>query len=340
MAGLADDRTDASSGGIGEGPLPGVRAGAGSEPSAPDAQGMPPGGGGWERVRREVHHLTLTMSMDCEHCGAPIPVNGPARVVHCANCLRDTPIPSLPSHLCEAAGGSHLLGVGSSWRTFDAPEPQCSKCQRGVPIGQYLPYHGATTTLACPFCNAPLPTFPVPSWLRALLPTAVQVFGADPGVANAEAGLDLRLNQARSQPVVMACPNCGGGLSIDEDSPRTVPCEYCNASVFLPDDLWRRMHPVKTMQRWTLTYVERLVTADELAEWNRAWEENQAEKKERQKQFRLRSEDSEADGFADVALPATRVAGDPRLKNVLLLVLLSLIAGVLVLGACEALLPR
>ncbi len=45
---------------------------------------------------------------------------------------------------------------------------------------------------------------------------------------------------------------------------RTTACPYCQVSVFLPDELWKRMHPARTMQRWTLSYSGKLKTAEDL----------------------------------------------------------------------------
>jgi hypothetical protein len=99
-----------------------------------------------------------------------------------------------------------------------------------------------------------VPTFPAPAWLKEQLPTAVQIFGADAEIAGEEAGLAVALGERQVQPVAMACPSCGGGLTFTERSERTTACKYCGVSVFIPDALWLELHPAKTMERWTLTY--------------------------------------------------------------------------------------
>jgi hypothetical protein len=50
--------------------------------------------------------------------------------------------------------------------------------------------------------------------------------------------------------VVLNCPKCGGALTITAESTRMTPCEFCQAQVYLPDDLWQALHPVKTARRW------------------------------------------------------------------------------------------
>jgi hypothetical protein len=44
---------------------------------------------------------------------------------------------------------------------------------------------------------------------------------------------------------------------ITADDERTTTCRFCSVAVFLPDELWRRLHPVATMRTWTLTYAGR-----------------------------------------------------------------------------------
>ena len=54
-----------------------------------------------------------------------------------------------------------------------------------------------------------------------------------------------------SDPVAFACPNCGGNLMVKGEN-RVENCEYCETRVYLPDDLWRILHPVKTKRTWFL----------------------------------------------------------------------------------------
>ncbi len=53
---------------------------------------------------------------------------------------------------------------------------------------------------------------------------------------------------ASTRPVRFPCPSCDASLSVDGSS-RTVECSYCHTSAYLPDDLWRRLHPVRTARR-------------------------------------------------------------------------------------------
>ena len=206
------------------------------------------------------------MAVKCNHCAAPVPLNGPTTVAHCENCYKESPLGRVPEELALAAEGMQRMGSPYTNRTSSTPDPVCSKCGEGVDVSQYLNHVGATTTIPCPKCGTGLPTFPAPAWLKAELPMALQIFGGDPEVANQEAGLSVSVDQDQARPIAMACPSCGGGLTITAESERTTACQFCQASVFLPDELWKRLHPVKTMERWTLTYTGTLKTAEDLKE--------------------------------------------------------------------------
>lgn len=52
----------------------------------------------------------------------------------------------------------------------------------------------------------------------------------------------------------MGCPKCSASLDITADSQRTVACKYCETDIYLPDDLWLRLHPVKKAERWYIEY--------------------------------------------------------------------------------------
>jgi hypothetical protein len=81
--------------------------------------------------------------------------------------------------------------------------------------------------------------------------TAVQIFLTDP--RDAARGAPVALPEA-ARPVLMQCPGCGGPLAITHDSPRTTRCQHCKADVYLPDDLWRRLHPAKTVREWYVRF--------------------------------------------------------------------------------------
>ncbi len=253
-------------------PGPGVEDTPSVRPVLPESRT-----GNWRKLEKPLDFATVTMSVTCDHCAQPVPVNGPARRVNCANCLKDTPLSRVPEELALAAQGYQTLGSPYRSRTFDTAEPQCRKCGSTVPVDGYLDREGATGTIDCPQCGTGLPTYPAPAWMKEELPTVRQVFGGDPEVAQAEANLSLSLDQEAIAPVLMACPQCSGSLTITPETPRTMSCSFCGVQVFLPDALWSRMHPAKVMQRWTVSFSGELKTREDLEEQEREREQRHHE---------------------------------------------------------------
>lgn len=63
-------------------------------------------------------------------------------------------------------------------------------------------------------------------------------------------GRELDIDNS-GKPTAIQCPQCGGSLIVS-GSNRSETCRYCETKVHLPDDLWRILHPVKTMKTWFL----------------------------------------------------------------------------------------
>jgi hypothetical protein len=179
------------------------------------------------------------------------------QVAQCPHCTKSTPVTHLYQILCFAAAGTRVRS-DYKYTWFAEASPECATCGKGVSVASFLTKEGAATTIPCASCGTPMPTFPAPAWLRAQLPTVLQVLGGDADVAREQSGADLVVKEDATKPIAMPCPSCGGGLTIGKETERTVNCQFCTTSVFIPDELWKRLHPVKTMLRWTLTYTGKL----------------------------------------------------------------------------------
>jgi DNA-directed RNA polymerase subunit RPC12/RpoP len=47
------------------------------------------------------------------------------------------------------------------------------------------------------------------------------------------------------RPVLFSCARCGANLEVTADTKRILTCSYCDSDLFLPDALWRALHPVQ-----------------------------------------------------------------------------------------------
>lgn|GEM_PF-1167914 len=241
--------------------------------------------GEWQPVEGPVGHLTLRMSVECDHCNGDVPLNGPTERAACDKCMKDTPLTQVPVELELAAEGMQRFGSSYKSQIHSGPEPQCASCDAKIPIDAYLSHVGATTTIPCPRCNAACPTYPAPAWLKAKLPAALQIFGGDAKTVNDQPGIALELPTAKPEPVIMACPKCGGSLDINAECERTTPCSFCKSSIFLPDGLWKRLHPVRTMVCWTITFSGELVSTETLAKRAKTEAESQERQQRRDREY-------------------------------------------------------
>jgi hypothetical protein len=191
---------------------------------------------------------------ECPKCKAGLPLNGPRREVECANCLSSLTLEDDFWDLLADSDKSYREGHGGYTLNFTTDfqwkvsRPKCHACNaelsiEGIAVGTDGP-------ITCPACNATNHTFPAPQWLRRVVPRIEQLYGAERDDTDGGSG-DVALQpENESKPIAMACPKCGGGLTVTAEMDRTITCEYCETDVFLPDALWKRLHPVKTSNAW------------------------------------------------------------------------------------------
>jgi hypothetical protein len=206
----------------------------------------------------------FTLRINCNHCGQPVPLNAPAHEVNCSSCLQDIAIPNevWESPLNDFEDSQDRGEVGSLTRSrdiagfqlhYDYQEaiPKCGHC--GLPhlVARVV----AGGELRCE-CGQLAGMSAAPDWLRSLVPTAAEIVVTDPSLAPSAApdGAATPAIARAAAPVVMACPQCGASLRITSEMARVCPCAFCKTDVYLPDDLWRRLHPAKVVREWYVCF--------------------------------------------------------------------------------------
>jgi hypothetical protein len=111
------------------------------------------------------------------------------------------------------------------------------------------------------------------------------LIGAELDISDAPAEPAVAVQVEKKKPVVLACPNCQGALKASSEAARTIACEFCQADVYIPDDLWRSLHPVKKVRPWTIVHQGFLFTADQIAK-----EDRQAAREAQKIELRARGE--------------------------------------------------
>jgi len=200
----------------------------------------------------------ISLSIKCRRCDAPIPLNGPWEVAHCDRCQNDTKIPhefwkdilkdihsDLRNELEEGEGyNSTIFGTFSTSLGYGELTPYCMDCKTNFDPGQLKT---TSDSLTCSKCGKKTPIALAPEWLRRVYPPAKLIVNGFLRTGDGE------LPAETSRPVVFSCPQCGGALKVNGED-RLTDCPYCEVSVYLPDDLWFRLHPAKVKRRWFVVF--------------------------------------------------------------------------------------
>jgi hypothetical protein len=216
----------------------------------------------------------------CSHCGQPVPIIGPPKEqTECPHCMDQFDTRKMWAELLEDfesevgnTRGKSLktggLGGGYTAETrFSLPA--CNECDE--PYAKTTLGASDAQTFTCGKCGAPAGSAPVPKWLRDMVPNARQFYrgGAWAGHQGHAASLE-----DTAKPVSMSCPECNGALKATAASKRIMTCQYCSAEVYLPDAIWRRLHPVRKMQEWFVR-----LEGSTPQEKERAWKKKKNEEK-------------------------------------------------------------
>jgi DNA-directed RNA polymerase subunit RPC12/RpoP len=204
----------------------------------------------------------------CLECGESVPFEGPALLIPCRACHSNMELPAsvwrsiltLRENLAEfgltegqirnssiTGGGTAGFSVG-----WGPQRPVCAGCGALLDLSAAPP--GTDGAIRCAACSASTTTFPPPSWLAAVAPEALQIFGAARSGAAPAGATAVEAPRDQARPISFSCPDCGATLKITMDSPRVFSCTYCKADHFLPDALWRALHPVKKRAPWVVAF--------------------------------------------------------------------------------------
>ncbi len=56
----------------------------------------------------------------------------------------------------------------------------------------------------------------------------------------------------RTEAVALKCNGCGGTQTVGATTPRIFACTFCSVQVYVPDDLWSLLHPVRAVKPFVL----------------------------------------------------------------------------------------
>lgn len=184
--------------------------------------------------------------------GEIIPVNGPVRVVYSelSGAPRSISESLFKNIILDAEEAFPSMGWGQGYSTNVTSEglrvtfsvaktrPGCSTCDTALPE-QALSYDGE---LRCTHCGAANDVRPSPYWLTGMVPSATQIVGA---VREGQ-----RDGLVQDRMVTLACHACSQLIEARCDTGRLSACPNCQAQIWLPDEVWERLHPEPEVRRW------------------------------------------------------------------------------------------
>jgi len=210
-----------------------------------------------------VDFFVFRVRTNCIECGESLIVDGPTTSLPCPACGSAS---SLNQHSWKKIFDQRkMVALQEGWTISSAVDlhggfpffvthgpkrPSCGACGSVLDLATAPP--GTDGEVACP-CGGSTSTFPAPQWLREVDPSAMQLFGAVRQGVAPPATASVGIPDA-TKPVSFACPECGANLRIASDSKRILGCDFCQANLYLPDPLWRALHPAKKRTPWYVAF--------------------------------------------------------------------------------------
>ena len=219
----------------------------------------------------------IRVTIDCPECAAPIPVNGLVTQVLCGACQSVVELrgqlgweriltyqggEGCPEHKVLVSSQKvkaldYFLAFGPRggslfrrWRNvlleIDTAAARCPSCGHDLDVqrlGAEAVAEGAEVDVFCPGCGAAVPIrVPQREEREDTHAQCVALVG--------ETALRGDLREPVGESVLFSCLGCGAPAKIDATVPRLMRCEFCDATSYLPDALWLRLHPAQRKRAW------------------------------------------------------------------------------------------
>jgi len=221
--------------------------------------------------------IGLELNTSCRSCGNPLPMNALAEHIECPICQKtaDFPYDFWRNMILDDAIGKgvdledgqgrdqqNMTGEYTFHLIYGKQKPKCVKCKSVLDETKFDEYSKAGSVVCS--CGANISVRTTPDELSNLFSGVKYIIGEDPNmISSAKASMQT---PNADKPILFTCPSCAGNLEVDGKS-RMVVCKYCNSEVYLPDDLWLKLHPVKTIERWYLAFDEKTLS-ERLPKWS------------------------------------------------------------------------
>ncbi len=207
--------------------------------------------------------ICLEIKTECKHCGGSLIINAFIKELLCPSCQKINEFPYefwkesiLESALNEYKELKEGEGQNSTVMTgeytfnimYGIQKPRCGKCKTILDSNKFGEY-ASTGKTNCEKCANEISVRKLPENLKGDFPKIDYLIGEDSDIFSSGEG--TMETPESLKPILFSCPSCAGNLKVD-GSDRVVTCNFCNSDIYLPDDLWFRLHPAKVVERWYL----------------------------------------------------------------------------------------
>lgn len=199
-------------------------------------------------LRKRERVLSIIIKVRCHRCGRFVFVNGPKRTIMCSACLYENKIK--PGDIVEnlVMASKDMTFSYKHWWKKQMPCNECASPVK-IPVSQLI--SGESAEVHCEKCNAIMKGGPPPKWLHKKMPGILGVFNTDDITIKRQ---KAKIRQKYKTVAGLDCPGCGENILTDGRMERTVTCTRCKNEVFIPDRLWRKLHPVTRARRWAVVF--------------------------------------------------------------------------------------
>ncbi len=197
-------------------------------------------------VKAEPFFIQYKLKLKCMECGKFIPLNEPVQEMQCNYCHSNIKV---DDEIWQDIFDKNNVVTSCLDYEIDIEKrktkPVCpnNKCKQEIQIDD-IPID-SDKTIICKSCKKEIHNYPAPEWLKkysehGTLP--VLIIGVEP---KKETGF---------KTVVTKCISCGASMKISLETPQICNCEHCNSSQYLPDEVWKKLHPVSRRKEWYIYY--------------------------------------------------------------------------------------
>ena len=196
------------------------------------------------------------LASECPKCKQPLPLNGATESVHCGACqsVVETPVALWRTILGEATGEAAGMSEGTGQNstmmlggfgltvkaTYGRLTARC-ECKTEYPVDELATeLESGDGRIFCGGCGKQASVRRAPAWFAEVHPAVV-------GLVRETHASDTAGEKPES--VRFHCYHCGASMPL-EGKERSVTCQYCNNDLMVPDEIWVRLHPMATVQRW------------------------------------------------------------------------------------------